>query len=210
MEEQGKKKKGIVKWIVIGVVAVFILAAIFGNDDSDSPTKTGEVAETSSETGSGKADDAEGESSEDSDDKSSSEKKTAKKEGDGKYHPGDVVKFGDFKIVYKSAKKYKSNNQFIQPKSGYQYVKFDFAFKNEGDADSFVGDFACYADGEKCEREYVDESGSDFLVEELSSGRKVSGSLVFEVPKKTSFKNIELEYENYDLFSDKKAIFVAK
>ena len=204
MEEQGKKKKGIVKWIVIGVVAVFILAAAFGGEDADSPTKTGEVAETSSETGGGKADDS-GNS-----DGESSEKKTAKKEGDGKYHPGDVVKFGDFKIVYQSAKKYKSKNQFIQPKSGYQYVKFDFAFKNEGDADSFVGDFACYADGEKCEREYIDESGSDFLVEELSAGRKVSGSLVFEVPKKTSFKNIELEYENYDLFSDKKAIFVAK
>lgn len=205
MEEQGKKKKGIVKWIVIGVVAVFILAAAFGGEDADSPTKTGEVAETSSETGGGKADD-----SGDSAGESNSKKKTAKKEGDGKYHPGDVVKFGDFKIVYQSAKKYKSKNQFIQPKSGYQYVKFDFAFKNEGDADSFVGDFACYADGEKCEREYIDESGSDFLVEELSSGRKVSGSLVFEVPKKTSFKNIELEYENYDLFSDKKAIFVAK
>ena len=30
-----------------------------------------------------------------------------------KYHPGDIVSFGDFKITFTSAEKYKSDNDFL-------------------------------------------------------------------------------------------------
>ena len=87
---------------------------------------------------------------------------------------------GDFKITYKSVEKYKSDNQFIQPKDGFQYIKFNFAFKNTGKSDSYIGEFSCYADGEKCDTAYVDDSASDFLLTKLSAGRKKNGSITFE------------------------------
>lgn len=138
------------------------------------------------------------------------EGKDKNSEKEGKQHPGDTISFGDFKITYKSVKKYKSDNQFIQPNDGFQYLKFNFTFKNTGKSDSYIGDFSCYADGEKCKEAYVDDSASDFLLTELSAGRKKTGSITFEVPKNVKLKDIELEYENTSLWSDKKIIFLAK
>lgn len=138
------------------------------------------------------------------------ESKDKNSEKKGKQHPGDTISFDDFRITYKSVKKYKSDNQFIQPKDGFQYLKFNFTFKNTGKSDSYIGDFSCYADGEKCETAYVDDSASDFLLTELSAGRKKTGSITFEVPKNVKLKDIELEYENTSLWSDKKIIFLAK
>lgn len=126
------------------------------------------------------------------------------------YHPGDVISMGDFEISYSSAKEYKSKNEFIQPDKGNKYVKFDFTFKNSGDADAMVGSFECYYANKKCEQEYLSEDGSNFLVENLSSGREVSGSVFFEVPDKAKLKDVELEYENYDIWSDTKIVFKGK
>lgn len=141
---------------------------------------------------------------------SKKEEKASDNEEDGKYHPGDSVPFGDFKITYKSVEKYVSKNEFIQPKDGFQYIRFHFVFKNTGDEDSYVGSFDCYADGEKCDEAYVDGTAGDFLLEEVSAGRKVSGCVTYEVPKGTKMKNVELEYENNSLWSDKKIIFLGK
>jgi len=44
----------------------------------------------------------------------------------------------------------------------------------------------------------------------LSAGRKKSGSLVYEVPKKVKIRDLELEYENNYLWSDKKIIFLGR
>lgn len=128
----------------------------------------------------------------------------------GKYHPGDVVSFGDFKITYKSIQKYKSSNRFLQPKKGFQYIKYVFSFKNMGKDDSYIGDFSCYADGEKCDSAFVDDSDSDLLLTKLSAGRKKSGSVLYEVPKNVKLKNLELEYEDNSLWSEGKIIFLGK
>lgn len=138
------------------------------------------------------------------------EEKADTKEKDGKYHPGDVVSFGDFKITYKYVKKYQSKNEFIQPQKGFQYVQYSFTFKNIGKEDAYVGDFSCYANGEKCEDAYVNDSDSNLFLTELSAGRKKSGSVIFEVPKKAKLKDLELEYENNSFWSDEKIIFLGK
>ncbi len=73
-----------------------------------------------------------------------------------------------------------------------------------------MGDFSCYADGEKCEDAYVNDSDSNLFLTELSAGRKKNGSVIFEVPKKAKLKDLELEYENNSLWSDEKIIFLGK
>lgn len=226
------KKKGIGKWVVIAVVAIVIIAAAMGNTGKDDSEKIGTVQDSSQQTvadnkdkesfgdeGQSDASSKVGEEASDTGKEGlpneekkpdNDEKKPDDEEESGRYHPGDIVSYGDFEITYKSVGKYKSNNQFIQPKKGFQYIKFDFTFKNVGDTDTLIGSFDCYVDGEKCDQEYVSGEGGDFLLEELSSGRKTSGSLVFEVPKSAKMKDIELEYENYSFVSDEKIIFIAK
>ncbi len=196
--EKAVKRKG--QLVLLSAAMVF--GALFTgctsvDNDSVESKKVGEVKESSSEGDAEKKDDV-----------SNGEMASAGKEE--KYHPGDVVSFGDFEITYSSIKKFKSDNEFIQPKKGFQYIKYVFSFKNKGKKDAFVGDFSCYADGEKCDSAYVDDSDSDLLLTELSAGRKKSGSLVYEVPKKVKIRDLELEYENNYLWSDKKIIFLGR
>lgn len=203
------KKKGKGKWIIIAIVAVFIIAAASNSGDDDTQNeseKVGSVDNTDKlqDTTTKKADSKKKDSS-----NKKSDQKSSKKE-DNRYHPGDVVKFGDFEISYISAKKYKSDNQFIQPKEGYKYVKFKFSFKNTGDTDNYPGSFGCYVKNKKYDQEYLDGSDESFLLQEVSGGREISGSVTYEVPKDTKMKDIELEYENNSIWSDKKIIFLGK
>ena len=212
MRTTGKKGKG--KWIVIVVIAVFIIAAVSnsGNDDTkDESKKVGSVTESSGSTSKDKK-----KNKSSSKDKNSNKKKSNKssknngKTDDNRFHPGDVVEFGDFEIAYMGAEKYKSNNQFIQPKDGYKYVKFYFTFKNTGNSDSYPGSFGCYVNNKKYDQEYLDGSDESFLLQEVSGGREISGSITYEVPKEAKMKDIELEYENNSIWSNKKIIFLGK
>ena len=212
MRTTGKKGKG--KWIVIVVIAVFIIAAASnsGNDDTkDESKKVGSVTESSGSTSKDKK-----KNKSSSKDKNSNKKKSNKssknngKTDDNRFHPGDVVEFGDFEIAYMGAEKYKSNNQFIQPKDGYKYVKFYFTFKNTGNSDSYPGSFGCYVNNKKYDQEYLDGSDESFLLQEGSGGREISGSITYEVPKEAKMKDIELEYENNSIWSNKKIIFLGK
>ena len=212
MRTTGKKGKG--KWIVIVVIAVFIIAAASnsGNDDTkDESKKVGSVTESSGSTSKDKK-----KNKSSSKDKNSNKKKSNKssknngKTDDNRFHPGDVVEFGDFEIAYMGAEKYKPNNQFIQPKDGYKYVKFYFTFKNTGNSDSYPGSFGCYVNNKKYDQEYLDGSDESFLLQEVSGGREISGSITYEVPKEAKMKDIELEYENNSIWSNKKIIFLGK
>jgi len=222
MRTTGKKGKG--KWIVIVVIAVVIIAAASnsGNDDTKNESKKVEsVTESSGSTSKDKKKNKSSSKDKKSNKKNSNKKNSNKKKSnkssknngktdDNRFHPGDVVEFGDFEIAYTGAEKYKSNNQFIQPKDGYKYVKFYFTFKNTGNSDSYPGSFGCYVNNKKYDQEYLDGSDESFLLQEVSGGREISGSITYEVPKEAKMKDIELEYENNSIWSNKKIIFLGK
>lgn len=122
-------------------------------------------------------------------------------------HVGETLNANELKITYDSAEKWVSSNRFIQPADGNQYIRLHFSIANDTNADQYVGsfDFECYADGEKCEMHY---SGDDALsFDSISSGRKVSGYVYFEVPVKAS--EIEVEYET-SFWTNKKAYFIVQ
>ena len=212
MRTTGKKGKG--KWIVIVVIAVFIIAAASNSGNDDTKNESKKVGSVTESSGSTSKDKKKNKSS--SKDKKSNKKnsnKSSKNNGktdDNRFHPGDVVEFGDFEIAYTGAEKYKSNNQCIQPKDGYKYVKFYFTFKNTGNSDSYPGSFGCYVNNKKYDQEYLDGSDESFLLQEVSGGREISGSITYEVPKEAKMKDIELEYENNSIWSNKKIIFLGK
>lgn len=82
---------------------------------------------------------------------------------------------------------------FYKPGDGKKYVKADFSFENNGKSDAYVSsaDFSCYADNESCDQSFI-ASVNEFSGDTLSTGRKISFSVVFEVP--VDAESIELEY----------------
>ena len=189
-----KKQGGKVKWIVIIILAIAVIGSVFGGNDSEEATKTGEVA-TKTEGKDSNAD--------------SKEETTegASEEVDNNFKVGDVVENPDLKITYISAEEYQSDNQVIQPKDGYVYYRMEFEFENIGDVDQTVSSVAswdCYADGYAMDAQYF---GDDTIDATMSPGKKAAGAVYYEVPEDA--KEITLEYETY-FWSQNKIVFIVK
>lgn len=194
-----KKQGGIGKWIIIAVVVIILIAAVSGGgDDKDkNPQKVGEAT-----TGTGTV-------KEETDTKDTSDDKTAQEEEvNNVFQVGDVVETENFKITFVSAGVYESDNEFLQPKDGYEYWQFELKFENISDTDQAVSsmmDWECYADNSKVDQSWVgDDSGLDAT---LSTGRETQGTIYFEVPQDA--QSVELEYD-VNFWQSDKIIFVGK
>lgn len=184
-----KLKGGIFGKIIIGVIALAVLGALFGNDNSESNTsktkKVGEVGTTQSA------------------EKAESIETTAPQKAD--YHVGDILMDDEMKIVFMSSGEYVSNNEFIQPTEGNKFIFIRLAFENtsaKNDKSVSMYSFKCYADGYSAEQRFFDD---DALSARLSAGRTTSGMLVFEVPENA--KEIDIEYET-NVFTNEKIHFI--
>lgn len=194
-----KKQGGIGKWIIIAVVVIILIAAVSGGgDDKDkNPQKVGEAT-----TGTATV-------KEETNTKDISDDKTAQEEEvNNVFQVGDVVETENFKITFVSAGVYESDNEFLQPKDGYEYWQFELKFENISDTDQAVSsmmDWECYADNSKVDQSWVgDDSGLDAT---LSMGRETQGTIYFEVPQDA--QSVELEYD-VNFWQSDKIIFVGK
>ena len=130
-----------------------------------------------------------------------------------KVFPGEMVNDEHFDIYYLSCSEYGASNFFDAPTAGKKYVEFDFTFKNISTTDTYIGSFECYCNNAKC-----DESWSSnrklprfSFLEEISGGRELSGSVVYEVPQDAILSDIELEYGGFsDRETSDKIIFVGQ
>lgn len=119
------------------------------------------------------------------------------------FNVGDIIETKNLKITYVSCGEYISDNQFIQPLDGYRFVEFELEFENISDSDQSVSSYSfdCFADGASCNQKF---NLDDSLDSTLSSGRKCSGYVRFEVPCDATV--IELEYET-NLFTSNRIVF---
>lgn len=186
-----KKQGGKVKWIVIVILVIAVLASVFGGNDSEEATKTGEVAAKT----------------ESKDSNTDSKEEETSEEVDNTFKVGDVVETPDLKITYISAEEYQSDNQYEQPKDGYTYYRMEFEFENIGDVDQTVSSVAswdCYADGYAMDAQYF---WDDTIDATMSPGKKATGAVYYEVPEDA--KEITLEYET-NFWSQNKIVFIVK
>lgn len=134
-------------------------------------------------------------------DNATSEEKTAAADNELKeaYYVGDTISYKGVEITYVNSSIYNSNNEFIQPKEGNQFIRIGLHAENKSGSDKSVStfSFSCYADGYECEQSYND----DELSASLSDGRSADGAVYFEVP--ADAKDIEIEYE-VDIINEKK------
>ena len=127
---------------------------------------------------------------------------------DSHVNVGQTVDVDGLIITFVAAESYESDNEFIEPKEGYEFWKLDFSFENTSDSDKSVSsmmDWDGYADNTKIDQTWIgDENGLDAT---LSPGRNTQGSIYFEVP--IDAESIEIEYET-NMWSEEKIVFVAK
>lgn len=125
---------------------------------------------------------------------------------EGAYPVGSEVESSRLKIVYLSCEEYVSDNMFITPADGYNYISLEFEFENVGSSDEHISaySFDCYADGMVCDAVYIRD---DTLSATISSGRKTKGTVTFEVPLDAQV--VEVEYlSNY--WTSNRVVFTAK
>ncbi len=178
-----KKQGGFGKWIIIGVVALIVIGSMAGGEED--AKKVGEI------------------------DNEKNEQEIEKGETvNNVFNVGDVVETDKLKISYISANEYISDNEFLQPKEGYKYWEFRFAFKNISDSDQTVSsmlNWNCYADNTNVDQTWIgDNNGLDAT---LSPGRNTEGTIYYEIPENA--QKIELEYE-VNFLSESKIIFIGK
>lgn len=181
-----KKQGGKLKWIILVIVALAIIGSVVGGSDDDKKAKkVGEVEKEEAAT----------------EDKETEEVSNV-------FNVGDVVETDNFIITFISSGQYIEENEFLQPKEGYEYRSFEFKFENTSDSDQVVSslmDWECYADNSKVDQAWIgDDNGLDAT---LSSGRTTQGTVYYEVP--VNAEKIELEYDiNY--WQSDKIIFIGK
>ena len=189
-------KGGKLKWVVIALVILFVIAAASGGK-TDETKKVGTVENHAPAEQSVSQDELQAEENQQ---KESAPQEEVKSE----YHVGDILQDGDMKIVYVSSGDYHEDNEFLQPKDGEKYIFLKLAFENTSEkSDSSVSfySFECYADGYACEAYY---GGEEDLSATLSAGRSTMGYLCFTVPEKA--EKIEIEYDP-NFLTDKKIRF---
>lgn len=178
-----KDKKPVFKkwwfWLIIAIVLIGIISGASGGADSETTTEKETVGQ-SAET-------------------------TAAAEAENIYKVGEIFNDNGLKISFISAEIWNGYNQYMAPAQGNVIVRYYFEVENTADSDRSVTyfDFSAYCDGKAVEQKYYDGG----LSATLSSGRKDSGYVYFEVP--ADAKRIEAEYE-YNYWTDGKIIFVAE
>lgn len=168
---------------VFGIIAVILIFSLFAiGSGSDKASVSSDSASDNSKTTTQKADEP------------------------VKVKVGETLTTNTLKITYKSSADDKGA-EYFPAASGNKIIKLTFEIENISSTDQIVSvyDFKCYSDDVASSAYYYGDNGLSTTT--LSSGRKATGNVYFEVPQNAT--SIDVEYEtNY--WSGNKAIFVVK
>lgn len=178
-----------------GIVAIAIIAGVAtsGGDDTTTAAAASTQTQSSKHSGDSKAAGAKA--------APAAEEKKAPADADKKL-PGlnDKVRDGKFEFVVKGIQcgQTKVGNEYLNEKAQGEFCFVKMSVKNIGDeAQMFNGSaqYAYDAKGHKFENdtkaEIMLEENSTFL-EDINPGNKVTGTVIFDVPKKTKITKLEL------------------
>lgn len=125
---------------------------------------------------------------------------------DGALSVGETLDTKNLKISYLRCEDFVSDNMFIQPRSGYHFVFLELEYENTSTSDKHISSFSfdCYADGIACDQNFFRD---DDLSATISAGRKVKGTVAFEVPDNATV--IEAEF-NDNVWTSSRIVFTVK
>lgn len=184
MAEQKKKKKK-KRLIIFGVIAAVIVVIIIASSGGSSDNK---VEDASSDA---------------------AQSQTTTQPAVTKIEAGKAVTIDDeLKITFSSCNtNFTKYSDYEAPAKGNKVVSADFKIENVSSTDQYIDSIECYADDKKCDEFMGIENYTNPFIDVISSGRSISGTVYFEVPKNA--KDIELEFEN-NAWTEDKVVFVVK
>lgn len=188
------KKKWYQKWWV-WVLIVLVIAIIGSNMNSSDDTTT--TAQTSAQNDSS-------DKSTDGDKKEQGkepEKKEVEKKEENRTitEPGQTIETKNFKFTVESLEKVKSDNQFLQPEEGKEFIAVSVLIENISEKDYSVSSimmFNAYQDGFSINEDlsaHAAKGGTTTLNGDLAAGKKIRGNLMYQVP--TDWKELEIDVD---------------
>ncbi|MBR5565467.1 MAG: DUF4352 domain-containing protein [Roseburia sp.] len=191
-----KKQGGILKWVGIAIVVIFVIG-LFGGDEEESSTVKDVTNQNISEPQVVTT-----ETSDVAEDVSSqvTETKEFFVAGESFEVNGLVITINEISTDFTD---YEDTYNLYTPEEGTKYIMVSFTYQNNDDTDAYVSiyDFDCYADGTLCDQTYY--FNGDFVNGNISSGRNVSFETHYVVPADAA--EIELEY-TANVWTDEKVI----
>ena len=169
-----KEKKRSKKSIIIAIVfLVIVIGAFASRGDEDKPKKVAD---------------------------SNSAKTESSKPKNEIFNVGDTIELKNFKVTINNVYKVESDNQYMKPKEGNQFLAVDCTLENISDKDQAVSSMMMFkvvdADGRKCEYslsgQTVAKAGQ--LDGTIGAGRKLTGVYVVEVEEGKT--GLELEFDS--------------
>ena len=167
-------------WVVV-VLVILIKAGASGSGNENNVTTSSTVNSTSTQ-------------------ENNTEKNTT-------VNVGEEISTNNVKITFTSANDYTNYSSYSAPATGNKIIRAEFSFENTSNSDVSLGNFECYADGEKCEAYYSADDYKSPTLESLSSGKKFKAVVYYEVP--SNAESIILEYET-NIWTSEKAEFIVK
>lgn len=204
-KKDGRKKGFAIAAVVISGIWLLLAVAGMGGSKNTTKSETATSQTTQETTADVTQDEPSSNESEDTTKTTETTKESAVQESGDKFYLGDTWENKYVSVSFDECGDYTSDNMFIQPEEGKKYIYATFTFENVGTSDTTVAywDFDCYADGYACDATYgADDAG---FSQTLSAGRKITGSVYFEVPDDAT--EIELEFSP-SFWSSKKVVFV--
>lgn len=183
-----KMSAGKIVLIVIGVFVILcILASIGGDSNTTNTTSNNNVNENNDV--------------QQTETTNTEEEKT-------EYTVGEVFSDKYMKVTYLSLNNnFTGYSQYAKVKDGCKVIAASFEFENVSSTDQLASsyNFTCYADGYNCDSfYYVDDSS---FSANLSAGKKITGTVYFEVPVNAT--DVTIEYEN-NVWTSNKVVFRVK
>ena len=185
----GKKQGGVLKWIIIAIIAIAIIGAASGGEDEPKKVENNNSG-TSAST-----------------EVVSAETVAMPEE----FTVGDTVEFKDVKVTLNSITE-NTGSQFNKPTDGNVFLLVDFTIENNSSAELNVSSMMCfdaYQDGYSTSLSLaalIEKEGAQ-LDGTVAPGKKMQGTIGYEVP--ATYSEFEISYTP-DVWSSDKFTFVYK
>lgn len=208
-----KKQGGVLKWVIIAVVAIFIIGALAGGGDD--PEKVGDVADSeinneangSSESNLGKSDQVE------SDELDKKDEPEAEEEEDGAeketfFKKGETAELNDVQVTLTDYQE-SAGSEYNRPTDGNIFLIAEFEISNNTEKElsiSSMMSFEAYADDyalNYCLSALLEKDGNQ-LDGTIAPGKKMKGWIGWEVPE--DYSNVEIHFTD-SVWSNDKFIF---
>ncbi len=190
------------KLLALSIGAIIVLTGCVEDADPPKPVDSDDssIASEVSQDASDKDDDKNDEGT--NDDKSKDENAQTE------FGIGEKVEYKDVHYTLVDVKEH-TGSEYLNPSDGMVYLNCEFLIENESDEDVSVSSllsFEAYADDYDVDQSFSAVIGDKGLDGTIAAGKKMQGSIGYEVSK--DWKCIEIHFEP-DLFGKTKIIFKA-